>query len=151
MLSHSYIILDSRTLTSYQTVLDSSMPPSRVLPARNLGGGQHGGARRGLYNPEHHQRIKHIERRHFFVREAVENMQITVPHVNTLDNIADFFTKSLPPASSFYMRDIIMNVPGHERHQRPKAVAKSVKVAAKRARRMAGGQCRVHRWGGLKL
>eukprot|EP00965_Chrysotila_dentata_P222800 6193190-Pleurochrysis_carterae.AAC.1 len=29
------------------------------------------------YNPEHHQRSKHIDRRHFFVRERVESHDIT--------------------------------------------------------------------------
>ena len=47
------------------------------------------------YNPEMHQRTKHIERRHFFVREAVENEKIRVPFVKTVDNLADFFTKPL--------------------------------------------------------
>eukprot|EP00965_Chrysotila_dentata_P147980 4884646-Pleurochrysis_carterae.AAC.1 len=31
------------------------------------------------YNPEHHQRSKHIDRRHFFVRERVEAHDITIP------------------------------------------------------------------------
>eukprot|EP00966_Prymnesium_polylepis_P138774 3206714-Prymnesium_polylepis.1 len=30
------------------------------------------------YNPEHHSRMKHVARRHFFVRECVENLQIVV-------------------------------------------------------------------------
>ena len=63
------------------------------------------------YNPEHHQRTKHIERRHFFIREAVERGQIRVPFVKTDDNIADFFTKPLTSKRFFYLRDIIMNVP----------------------------------------
>ena len=63
------------------------------------------------YNPEHHQRTKHIERRHFFIREAVEQGQIRVPFVRTDDNIADFFTKPLSSKRFFYLRDIIMNVP----------------------------------------
>ena len=40
-------------------------------------------------------RTKHIDRRHFFVRECVENMQLRVPFVGTADNAADFFTKPL--------------------------------------------------------
>ena len=28
------------------------------------------------YNPEHHERTKHIERRHFFVRDLVEDGQL---------------------------------------------------------------------------
>ena len=63
------------------------------------------------YNPEHHQRTKHIARRHFFVREAVEDMRLVVPFVSTVDNMADFFTKPLAPHDFFRMRNIIMNVP----------------------------------------
>ena len=55
------------------------------------------------------ERTKHIERRHFYVRECVENHQITVPYVNTVNNLADFFTKALPPKIFFDMRNTIMN------------------------------------------
>ena len=48
-----------------------------------------------------HQRTKHIERRHFFVREVVENEKIRVPFVKTVDNLADFFTKPLDGGRSF--------------------------------------------------
>ena len=63
------------------------------------------------YNPEHHARVKHIERRHFFIREAVESHSISVPFVRSADNMADFFTKPLVAAQFFPMRDTIMNVP----------------------------------------
>ena len=63
------------------------------------------------YNPEHHQRTKHIARRHFFIREAVEDLRLVVPFVATADNMADFFTKPLGSADFFRMRDVIMNVP----------------------------------------
>eukprot|EP00965_Chrysotila_dentata_P132594 4384648-Pleurochrysis_carterae.AAC.1 len=49
------------------------------------------------YNPEHHQRSKHIDRRNFFVSEKVDSHDITVPFVKSVDNMADFFTKPLPP------------------------------------------------------
>ena len=62
------------------------------------------------YNPEHHQRTKHIERRHFYVRELVEDLKITVPFVASADNLADFFTKPLHERVFFPMRDRIMNV-----------------------------------------
>ena len=68
-------------------------------------------ARDLAYNPEHHDRTKHIERRHFFVREAVEDLHITVPFVASHDNLADFLTKHLPPKIFFALRDRIMNVP----------------------------------------
>ena len=67
-------------------------------------------ARDLAYNPEHHQKVKHIARRHFFVRECVENGEIVVPYVNTLDNEADFFTKPLEGKLFFELRDRIMNV-----------------------------------------
>ena len=62
------------------------------------------------YNPQHHPRTKHIDRRHFFVREKVEDHTIVVPFVRTVDNLADFFTKPLGQKSFFPMRDLIMNV-----------------------------------------
>ena len=62
------------------------------------------------YNPQHHPRTKHIERRHFFIREKVEDHTLVVPFVRTVDNLADFFTKPLGQKSFFPMRDIIMNV-----------------------------------------
>eukprot|EP00966_Prymnesium_polylepis_P230004 5322005-Prymnesium_polylepis.1 len=53
--------------------------------------------------------MKHVERRHFFVRECVENLQIVVPFVASPDNEADFFTKALPAKTFFEMRNKIMN------------------------------------------
>eukprot|EP00965_Chrysotila_dentata_P104779 3461011-Pleurochrysis_carterae.AAC.2 len=47
----------------------------------------------------------------FFVRERVESLDITVPFVKSADNLANFFTKPLPPRVFFAMRDTIMNVP----------------------------------------
>ena len=64
------------------------------------------------YNPEHHTTLKHVDRRHFYVRELVENHMIRCPFVSTVDNLADFFTKAQPPSVFFSMRDQIMNVPG---------------------------------------
>jgi hypothetical protein len=60
------------------------------------------------HNPEHHERTKHIDRRHFFVREMVEQGRLVVPFVRSADNLADFFTKSLPSAPFIRFRDIIM-------------------------------------------
>eukprot|EP00965_Chrysotila_dentata_P007619 248235-Pleurochrysis_carterae.AAC.1 len=62
------------------------------------------------YNPEHDARTKHIDRRHFFVREREETLEITVPFVQSAKNMADFFTKPLPPRQFFPLRDLIMNV-----------------------------------------
>jgi len=70
------------------------------------------------YNPEHHTRMKHVERRHFFVRECVENHTLRVPFVATTDNYADFFTKALAGPQFFKLRDAIMNI-GSPAHSYP--------------------------------
>ena len=62
------------------------------------------------YNPENHARTKHIDRRHYFIRELVEEGKIVVPFVPTDLNLADFFTKPLKSAKFFPVRDRIMNV-----------------------------------------
>ena len=67
------------------------------------------------YNPEHHARTKHIDRKHYYIRECVEEGRIRVPFVASADNMADFFTKPLASKVFFRMRDIIMNVPMSER------------------------------------
>ena len=66
-------------------------------------------ARDTSYNPEHHDRMKHVQRRHFFIRDMVESMEIEVPFVRTADNIADFFTKPFNASKFHAMRKIIMN------------------------------------------
>jgi hypothetical protein len=66
-------------------------------------------ARDVSYNPEHHDRMKHVARRHFFVRDMVESFEIEVPFVRTDDNIADFFTKPLAGKKFHAMRCKIMN------------------------------------------
>ena len=49
-------------------------------------------------------------RRHFFIREKVEEHELVVPFVKTTDNYADFFTKALDPAPFFAIRNKIMNI-----------------------------------------
>jgi len=45
-----------------------------------------------------HQRAKHIDIRHHYIRERVSDGQITLQHVPSADNIADVFTKALTKA-----------------------------------------------------
>ena len=67
-------------------------------------------ARDVSYNPEHHDRMKHVERRHFFVRDMVESFEIEVPFVPTENNPADFFTKPMKNAARFReFRKLVMN------------------------------------------
>jgi len=73
------------------------------------------GARDLSYNPEHHDRVKHVERRHFFIRELVEDQRVVVPFVRTHANLADFFTKPLTGKNFFRLRNEIMNVSPDDR------------------------------------
>ena len=61
-------------------------------------------------NPEHHNRTKHVERRHFFIRDMVEKFELRVPLVSTVNNYADFFTKPLKSKVFFGLRNKIMNI-----------------------------------------
>ena len=51
-------------------------------------------------NPIKHSRTKHIDIRHHFIRELVEDKVITLEHVSTENQLADIFTKALD-ASQF--------------------------------------------------
>ena len=62
------------------------------------------------YNPENHAKTKHIERRHYFIRELVEANRIVVPFVPSEANLADFFTKPLRASKFYPMRNQIMNI-----------------------------------------
>ena len=69
-------------------------------------------ARDVSYNPEHHDRMKHVQRRHFFVRDMVESFEIEVPFVRTAANCADFFTHAAKSPAQFYeFRAKLMNEP----------------------------------------
>jgi len=46
-------------------------------------------------NPEHHRRTKHIQTRHFFVREKVQEGEIKVKDISTELQVADALTKAL--------------------------------------------------------
>ena len=70
------------------------------------------------YNPEHHSRTKHIDRKHYFIRECVENGRLRVPYVATANNMADFFTKPLPPKRFKFLRRRVMNLT--DEHAPPK-------------------------------
>ena len=46
-------------------------------------------------NPIQHSRTKHIDIRHHFIRDLVEDKVITLEHVATELQLADLFTKAL--------------------------------------------------------
>jgi hypothetical protein len=45
-------------------------------------------------NPVNHARAKHIELRHFFIRDAIENGKVKIVYICTKDNWADLLTKA---------------------------------------------------------
>jgi hypothetical protein len=47
-------------------------------------------------NDNSHQRTKHIDIKHHFVRERVKSGEIKLEYVNTKENLADMQTKALP-------------------------------------------------------
>ncbi len=55
-------------------------------------------------NPVHHERSKHIDTRFHHIRECIEEGLIEVQHVNTKDQLADIFTKSLGRQKFIEMR-----------------------------------------------
>ncbi|KAE8542770.1 hypothetical protein D1P53_000832 [Cryptococcus gattii VGV] len=47
-------------------------------------------------NPVNHEKSKHIDMRHHFIREKIEDKTVSLAHVPSVENIADLLTKSLP-------------------------------------------------------
>ena len=45
------------------------------------------------HNPVYHERTKHIELQHHFIRENIESKKIKLIYCNTSDNVTDIFTK----------------------------------------------------------
>jgi hypothetical protein len=46
-------------------------------------------------NTKHNSRVKHIDIRHHFIHDCIENGDITVLHVPSTDNLANLLTKAL--------------------------------------------------------
>ena len=49
-----------------------------------------------IKNPEFHKRTKHIEVRHYFVREKYQEGIFNVEHISGVNQVADIMTKGLP-------------------------------------------------------
>lgn len=47
-------------------------------------------------NTKDHGKVKHIDIRHHYIRELLEDGAIVIEHVPSSDNLADLFTKPLP-------------------------------------------------------
>ena len=54
--------------------------------------------------------MKHVQRRHFFIRDMVESFELEVPFVPTEKNLGDIFTKPMKNATQFRaLRRLVMN------------------------------------------
>ena len=62
------------------------------------------------YNPQHHDRSKHIDRRHFKIRELVQDATLRVKHIASHKNIADIFTKPLDKKVFMALRAMLLNM-----------------------------------------
>jgi len=60
-----------------------------------------------IHNPEFHRRTKHIEIRHYFVRERWEEGAMDVDYVASEDQVADIMTKALGPTIFVKIRDLL--------------------------------------------
>ena len=57
-------------------------------------------------NPKYHNRTKHIDICHHFIREGVMSNEIKVMYCNTMNMIADIMIKALPKPSFEKLRNL---------------------------------------------
>jgi hypothetical protein len=58
-------------------------------------------------NSVFHSRIKHINLKHHYIREAVEDEEVVIKYVKIGDQLADIFTKALPCDKFVYLRELL--------------------------------------------
>jgi hypothetical protein len=58
-------------------------------------------------NPVLHKRMRHLDRRHHFLREHVENGDIEMRYIDTERQLADIFTKPLDSCRFAALREEI--------------------------------------------
>jgi hypothetical protein len=60
-------------------------------------------------NDMHHNRTKHIDIRHHFIRDALKNKEFNMVWIPTEEQVADILTKSLAVIQFTRLRDLLMN------------------------------------------
>ena len=58
-------------------------------------------------NPEHHGQMKHLDLRHYWLRDTVKAGLIDVKYIPTKSMPADIMTKALPKATVELMREML--------------------------------------------
>ena len=58
-------------------------------------------------NPMYHNRTRHIDTRHHFIRELVSKGSIKILYCATNEQLADIFTKHVPLDKFFYFRELL--------------------------------------------
>jgi hypothetical protein len=69
--------------------LDFSQPQPTILFSDNQS------AIQLAFNPEFHQRTKHVDIKYHMVREQIKRYTFKINYINTADNIADILTKAI--------------------------------------------------------
>jgi transposase InsO family protein len=59
------------------------------------------------HHPGNHDRTKHIDMRHHWLQEKVEDKTLKVEHVSTENNLADIFTKPLPLVKAQHFSQVL--------------------------------------------
>lgn len=54
--------------------------------------------------PRQHQRMKHLDVKYSFLHENVNSKNISITYIPTEEQVADIFTKSLPPSKFEFLK-----------------------------------------------
>ena len=93
--SHSIDIREHHngSTMQWEPMEDTSLPPI-LSPTTICMNNQ--GAKKLAYNPQFHNRTKHIDICYHFIRDTLAAGKVTLPYLPTADMVADILTKPLP-------------------------------------------------------
>lgn len=82
----------AKQLVWLSRLLSDLLEPGKLSPTLHV---DNASAVKLAKNPEFHKRTKHIEVRHFYVRERVTNGDLNIKHIEGKEQLADLLTKPL--------------------------------------------------------